>query len=155
VLSQKRTFSVEEAAAFRFQESVVLHDTLRLLTAGTVAQLHTHVQVCHSVRNDLEAEEHFPDSLVSLLMRPCYKFSKLAKQKFFDDPHFSFLFIMFCERGSLFVERKAQESADSDLYLRIIEEMRQQAVNSLERVVEESGSFKDLLQAVHYVIQSA
>jgi len=102
-----------------------MHDTLRLLSADTIQNLQEHVQVCNSVRNDLEAEEAFPDSLVSLLMRPCYKFSKLAKQKFFDDPHFSFLFILFCQRGRLFVERKARESADSLLYLNIIDEMRQ------------------------------
>jgi len=81
------------------QESYLFQDIIRLLSAQTSNRLEERIRSCNSVRNDLEAE----DDLKSLLLRPCYQFSKLAKQNFLDDPYFSFLFIVFAERGNKFI----------------------------------------------------
>jgi hypothetical protein len=83
-------------------------------------KLDDRIEACQASRSDLEEVERDPESIVSLLMRPCYKFSKLAKQNFFDDVHFSLMFLIFTRRGRRFLEQKAEEATDKMFYLQIV-----------------------------------
>lgn len=115
---------MNDGAQVELNESCHFQDFLTLLSQDSKARLGDCISVCHSVRNDMDLPENQEDGLVNLLMRPCYKFSKLAKQRFFDDPHFSFLFIIFAVRGRPQIDRKAQESTEPELYFQIVKELK-------------------------------
>jgi hypothetical protein len=58
--------------------SVIFSDVVRLLSEDNAQKLDEHIRVCQSYRTDLD-EDNSADSLINVLMKPCYKFSKLAK----------------------------------------------------------------------------
>lgn len=127
--------------------SVIFADIAKQMPQHVAKELDEHIKVCQAYRTDIENEvEDDSNSLVNKLMKPCYRFSKLAKQNFFDDPYFSFMFLAFAFRGRAFIEKKAAEGANGKLLMEIVDGLSDYAVDCLRMKADSDLTYRALLK---------
>jgi len=60
---------------------------------GALSEIYRRIKICQNVHTITHSRDRKTQKEVELMQRPCYRFSKLAKEQFFSEPYFSVMFL--------------------------------------------------------------